>query len=193
MRNTVWIAAVLALGACAPAGQGTMGEEVRPRMFTVPLYDAQGRGMGTLSAVQRGASVQVRLEATGMPAGTHGAHFHEAGLCEGPAFTSAGGHLNPTGRQHGLRNPNGPHLGDLPNLVVGADGRGTLEATIAGSLTRARRRSSTPTAPPSSSTPPPTTRSPTRPATPARASPARSSRHRCGEDLTQRTQRTPTS
>ncbi len=135
MKNTGWIAAVLALGACAPAGQGTMQEEVRPRMFTVPLFDGQGRGVGTLSAVQLGANVQVRLTATGMAPGTHGAHFHEAGLCEGPAFTTAGGHLNPTGRQHGLRNPNGPHLGDLPNLVVGADGRGTLEATIAGSLT----------------------------------------------------------
>lgn len=135
MRNTVRVAAELALGACAPAGQGTMQEEVRPRQFTAPLYDAQGRGVGTLTAVQRGANVQVQLAATGLPAGTHGAHFHEAGLCDAPAFTTAGGHLNPTGRQHGLRNPAGPHLGDLPNLVVGADGRGTLETTIVGSLT----------------------------------------------------------
>ena len=135
MRNTVWIAAALALGACAPAGQGTTQDEVRPRQFTAPLYDAQGAAMGTLTLVQRGTSVQVQVASTGLPAGTHGVHFHEAGLCEGPAFTSAGGHLNPTGRQHGLSNPNGPHLGDLPNLVVGADGRGTLEATVAGSLT----------------------------------------------------------
>ncbi|HEX8210638.1 MAG TPA: superoxide dismutase family protein [Longimicrobium sp.] len=135
MRNRGWIAAVLALAACAPAGGGTTQDEVRPRQFTAPLYDAQGAGMGTLTLVQRGTSVQVRVAATGMPAGTHGAHFHETGLCEGPAFTTAGGHMNPTGRQHGLRNPNGPHLGDLPNLVVGADGRGTLEATVAGSLT----------------------------------------------------------
>lgn len=138
MRNTgrsACFAAVLALGACAPAGQGTTEEGVRPRQFTAPLYDAQGGGVGTLTLVQRGNNVQVQLAATGLPAGTHGAHFHEAGLCQGPAFTTAGGHLNPTGRQHGLRNPSGPHLGDLPNLVVGADGRGTLEATIAGSLT----------------------------------------------------------
>lgn len=135
MRNTGWIAAVLALGACAPAGQGTMQEEVRPRQFTAPLYDAQGRAVGTLTGVQRGTNVQVQLAVAGLSAGTHGAHFHEAGRCEGTDFSTAGGHLNPTGRKHGLRNPNGPHLGDLPNLVVGADGRGTLEATIAGSLT----------------------------------------------------------
>lgn len=136
MRNTVRIAAVLALGACAPAGGGTTAqEEVRPRQFTVPLYDAQGAGMGTLTLVQRGTNVQVQVSGMGLPAGTHGAHFHEAGLCEGPAFTTAGGHLNPNGRQHGLRNPNGAHLGDLPNLVVGANGRGTMEATLAGSLT----------------------------------------------------------
>ena len=35
-------------------------------------------------------------------------------------FASAGGHYNPLVHQHGLENPNGPHAGDLPNLVVDA-------------------------------------------------------------------------
>ena len=53
-------------------------------------------------------------------------------MCDGStpsAFTSAGSHVNPASRQHGLDNPAGPHDGDLPNLVVGADSRGTLTAT----------------------------------------------------------------
>ena len=125
--------ALLALGACAPATQ-TPQAEVRPRQFTAPLYDAQRRSVGTVTAVQRGTNVQMQVTATGLPAGPHGAHLHEAGMCDAPAFTSAGAHLNPTARQHGMRNPRGPHLGDLPNLVVGADGRGSLEATVAGSL-----------------------------------------------------------
>jgi Cu-Zn family superoxide dismutase len=44
------------------------------------------------------------------------------GRCDPPDFTSAGGHFNPQVRQHGRQNPLGPHAGDLPNLVVGADG-----------------------------------------------------------------------
>ncbi|MFX5252908.1 superoxide dismutase family protein, partial [Acinetobacter baumannii] len=54
------------------------------------------------------------------------------GKCEAPGFTTAGGHWNPTMHQHGKLNPMGPHQGDLPNLVGGADGRGTLTVTIAG-------------------------------------------------------------
>jgi Cu-Zn family superoxide dismutase len=135
-RGSRWIAAgaLLALGACAPPAQTEQGE-VRPRQFTAPLFDAQNRNVGTVTAVQRGTNVQMQVSVTGVPAGTHGAHLHEAGMCDAPAFTTAGAHLNPTGRQHGMRNPRGPHFGDLPNLVVGADGRGSMEATVAGSLT----------------------------------------------------------
>ncbi|CAA9301386.1 MAG: Superoxide dismutase [Cu-Zn] precursor [uncultured Gemmatimonadetes bacterium] len=136
MRRSAWLAggALMALGACAPAGQAGEGE-MRPRQFTAPLMDAQGRNVGTVTATQRGGNVHVQVAATGLPAGTHGTHLHEAGICAAPGFTTAGGHLNPTGRQHGMRNPNGPHLGDLPNLTVGADGRGSMEATVAGTLT----------------------------------------------------------
>ena len=137
MDRRAWLAAgaLVALGACAPAGGAGTGDGVQPRQFTAPIMDAQGRNVGTLTATQRGANVQVQVAAMGLPAGTHGAHFHEAGMCDAPGFTTAGGHLNPTGRQHGLRNPAGPHLGDLPNLTIGADGRGTMEASLAGTLT----------------------------------------------------------
>ena len=41
-----------------------------------------------------------------------------------PAFTSAGGHLNPTSKKHGKDNPEGPHAGDLLNIQVQASGDG---------------------------------------------------------------------
>lgn len=44
------------------------------------------------------------------------------GKCEGPAFTTAGGHFNPTKKAHGLLAPKGKHQGDLPNLYVAQDG-----------------------------------------------------------------------
>jgi hypothetical protein len=52
------------------------------------------------------------------------------GTCEpDKQFSTAGPHFNPTGAQHGLRNPQGPHVGDLPNLSVDASGAGMLEYT----------------------------------------------------------------
>jgi Cu-Zn family superoxide dismutase len=54
----------------------------------------------------------------------HGIHIHNVGKCEGPEFTSAGPHFNPSSKKHGTDNPEGPHGGDLLNLEVKADGVG---------------------------------------------------------------------
>jgi Cu-Zn family superoxide dismutase len=51
------------------------------------------------------------------------------GACDPPTFTSAGGHFNPLGKQHGSLNPQGAHAGDLANLFVGTDGKGYLETS----------------------------------------------------------------
>lgn len=42
--------------------------------------------------------------------------------CDRPDFGTAGAHLNPGGRMHGVKNRLGPHAGDLPNLTVAEDG-----------------------------------------------------------------------
>jgi Cu-Zn family superoxide dismutase len=82
--------------------------------------DAQGR-------------VHLTVHARGLTPGLHGMHLHAVGACVGtttPAFSSAGGHVNLTGRQHGHHNPLGFHSGDLPNLKVNAAGVGNLSATL---------------------------------------------------------------
>lgn len=65
-----------------------------------------------------------------MPTGTYGAHVHSTGRCDAPGFESAGAHWNPTNHQHGKDNPVGMHKGDLPNLVIGSNGRGLMEVTL---------------------------------------------------------------
>lgn len=94
------------------------------------LKDASGADRGEATLTQLPDGVRINIAATGLEAGERGFHIHTTGRCEAPAFESAGGHWNPTGRQHGRDNPQGQHLGDLPNLTIGADGRGTAEATI---------------------------------------------------------------
>lgn len=76
--------------------------------------------------------VRFRVEVAGLKPGTYGMHVHEIGRCDEPDFTSAGAHWNPASKRHGRENLNGPHMGDLPNLVIGADARGTANGFIAG-------------------------------------------------------------
>jgi Cu-Zn family superoxide dismutase len=76
--------------------------------------------------------VRIALRVQGLAPGPHALHVHASARCEGPDFESAGHHLNPAGRQHGLRNPEGPHLGDLPDLQVGPDGKGEARVLVKG-------------------------------------------------------------
>ena len=131
MKGVLAAGALGILAACG-AGMGAQGSP-QPRAFSTPIYDAAGNTVGQLTLTQQGRdSVRVTVESTRLPAGVHGTHLHTTGRCDPPGFTTAGGHLNPTARQHGTRNPRGPHLGDLPNLTVGANGQGEIETVKEG-------------------------------------------------------------
>ncbi|WP_267383160.1 superoxide dismutase family protein [Sphingomonas sp. GC_Shp_2] len=99
---------------------------------TAMLMTATGVPAGRATATEVAGGLRFTIDATGLPPGTHGAHIHTTGLCDAPAFATAGGHWNPTGMKHGSMNPQGPHEGDLPNLIVGTDGRGTVGAVVPG-------------------------------------------------------------
>ncbi|AKB78650.1 Superoxide dismutase [Cu-Zn] precursor [Methanosarcina horonobensis HB-1 = JCM 15518] len=92
------------------------------------LKDAQNNtvGFATFSEDEFGL-VRIQVLVRGLEPGMHGIHIHENANCTAPSFTSAGGHYNPLGREHGLANPRGPHAGDLPNLIVGYDGTGYMD------------------------------------------------------------------
>lgn len=129
-------AAVLALGGCISRDVDgdrvmTASEDTREDA-RVALMDAQGRKVADAELDAEGGGVRMRLATTAMAQGSYGAHVHMVGRCAGPGFESAGAHWNPTGVRHGRDNPAGAHLGDLPNLLVGADGRGSVEYLIAG-------------------------------------------------------------
>ncbi|MFB9374836.1 superoxide dismutase family protein [Algimonas porphyrae] len=89
-----------------------------------PVMNTSGAEIGTVTVSDQSAGgVTVTLDVTAITAGAHAVHFHETGRCDGPDFTSAGGHYNPMGNNHGFDAdaPN-PHAGDMPNVEAPQSG-----------------------------------------------------------------------
>jgi Cu-Zn family superoxide dismutase len=96
------------------------------------LKNAEGKDVGSATFAPTSGGVEVRVRVSGLPPGKHGIHIHAVGKCEPPDFKSAGGHFNPSGKKHGVLNPEGFHAGDLPNLAVEKDGTATVTFTAKG-------------------------------------------------------------
>jgi Cu-Zn family superoxide dismutase len=99
------------------------GSSSSPSTAKATLVNPQGQKVGHATLTQTPEGVRIELVVENLPPGVHAFHIHEKGVCQGPDFKSAGGHFNPFHKQHGLNNPQGPHAGDLPNIMVGADGK----------------------------------------------------------------------
>jgi Cu-Zn family superoxide dismutase len=102
-------------------------------IIEIEIFNGEGQSIGTASVEDAdGGGVAISVIVAGLSPGPHGIHIHETGRCDPPDFESAGAHFNPTNTQHGSMNPQGPHAGDLPNLIV--DQNGTAQTSIAAPL-----------------------------------------------------------
>ena len=131
MNRTIAILLPLtALAAC----QTPMASNPAP-LGSAVIRNEAGAEIGTARLITQGDAVTVNI-ALDTPTGSavHAVHLHETGTCTAPGFTSAGGHLNPAGKQHGARNPQGPHLGDLPNITLSDAGVGSATITLPGTI-----------------------------------------------------------
>ncbi len=118
------LAAAMSLSACATySGSGAPAARA-------DIRNAWGSVIGEALAYQRGSDIEIKVGVSQLAAGTYGTHIHMVGQCDAPKFTTAGAHWNPMGRQHGLESSMGPHGGDLPNLVVGGNGAGSISFRI---------------------------------------------------------------
>jgi Cu-Zn family superoxide dismutase len=112
----------LLMGASATAQDSPITAEAE-------LLNQKGKKIGTATLIETKKGVKVSIQASQLPPGKHGIHFHEAGVCAPPKFSTAGEHFNPESKKHGLKGLSGPHAGDLPNLKVEKDGTVATEFT----------------------------------------------------------------
>ena len=143
-NNTMMIVGALALGACsqgstpvdnaALASNAAAGTAMAGVPQSVAFTGGDGALLGNVTVSEDPSGLVMNVSAIAMPAGAHGIHLHETGLCEGPQFASAGKHWNPGAKQHGRDNPAGAHAGDLANLTVAADGTAKSSIPITGAM-----------------------------------------------------------
>ena len=100
------------------------------------IINAKGEKIGTakFEISKFNLAVEVSIKVDHLTPGDHGVHIHNVGKCEGPAFTTAGGHFNPTNAHHGINNPQEPHphLGDMANLNADFSGRAEANFELPG-------------------------------------------------------------
>jgi superoxide dismutase, Cu-Zn family len=106
--------------------------QAAPAPAHADMMNAKGEKIGTATLTQVPGGVRVEASLTQLPPGVHALHIHTTGRCEAPGFMSAGGHFNPSMRQHGKDNALGAHAGDLPNFEVDAQGKAQVTVTAEG-------------------------------------------------------------
>ena len=132
IRHLACTALILVAGCGRDADENSAANAVTEAPAGASLKKADGTDAGMVTLSEDANGVTVKIEVAGLEPGAHGLHLHTVGRCDGPKFESAGPHWNPTGKQHGRDNPQGAHLGDLANLDVGTDGRGSATFLVSG-------------------------------------------------------------
>jgi Cu-Zn family superoxide dismutase len=96
-----------------------------------------GKPIGSVTVTESKEGLVFTPALTDLPPGSHGFHVHETGSCgtnekDGKPVPAgaAGGHYDPSGSKHHAGPAGQGHLGDLPPLVVAANG-GAGQAVVA--------------------------------------------------------------
>jgi Cu-Zn family superoxide dismutase len=120
--------------ATMPAHAAAPGQDAHQGHGTQLAAKADIKGKGITGTAEfsehvqgTGTMVEITLQVSGLTPGKHGVHLHAVGKCE-PDFAAAGGHFDPGPASNTDPDANHPyHMGDVPNLEVGADGRGEMK------------------------------------------------------------------
>ncbi len=107
-----------------------MGAEVKEAVAVIRGTKGNDAVKGTVKFTDTGSGVKVVAHLEGLPANAElGFHIHEFGDGTAEDGTSAGGHYNPSGHQHGSPGA-ASHVGDMGNLKTDDKGMAHVEVTL---------------------------------------------------------------
>jgi Cu-Zn family superoxide dismutase len=144
INAAIAVAMLVILSACGTGGNKSgegeesgstdMQEEQTTATATATMEPASGSNVTGQAKFTDEGNGRVRFELTveNISPGEHAVHLHEKGDCSAADASSAGGHWNPTMKPHGKRGDGPCHKGDVGNMTVGEDGKGTLDVTVDG-------------------------------------------------------------
>jgi Cu-Zn family superoxide dismutase len=111
----------LGLGLCLANAQ-------EPTKAIAVVHPTAGNNVtGLVTFTKSGDAIKVVADITGLTPGKHGFHVHAFGDCSSSDGSSAGGHFDPTHKQHGAPDASERHAGDLGNIEADASGKAHLE------------------------------------------------------------------
>ncbi len=111
----------LGLGLCLANAQ-------EPTKAIAVVHPTAGNNVtGLVTFTKSGDAIKVVADITGLTPGKHGFHVHAFGDCSSSDGSSAGGHFDPTHKQHGAPDASERHAGDLGNIEADASGKAKLD------------------------------------------------------------------
>ncbi|HJU88626.1 MAG TPA: superoxide dismutase family protein [Gemmatimonadaceae bacterium] len=125
-KTTLTIVATATLVGCSRRVQ-LPSSEPREISARAELSTSSRQAAGTATLTQTPNGVLITAQLSNLPPGAHAIHVHDKGLCDAPAFETAGGHFNPGDAVHGFKQDAGPHSGDLPNFRATDNGSAQIE------------------------------------------------------------------
>ena len=97
---------------------------------TQAIAEIKGLGGSSVSGVatfiETKKGVEAKISLSGYGATSLGVHLHDYGDCSAQDGSSAGGHWNPTNEEHGAWGGDSFHSGDIGNIIINEDEKGSL-------------------------------------------------------------------
>ena len=84
---------------------------------------------GTAVFIEKNGVVSFTANIKGLKPGEHAIHIHEKADCSANDGSSAGGHWNPTYKNHGKWGGGDYHKGDIGNFTANKNGNGSISLT----------------------------------------------------------------
>jgi len=130
MKKTASIALALLVPTLVLQGGGEQGEKkahmIKAVCVVLPKSGSKVHGM--LTFTQKGHSVQIKGEISGLEPGKHGFHVHEFGDISDAKGMSTGGHYDPEHvKKHGKPEDKTRHVGDLGNITADDSGKAAID------------------------------------------------------------------